>query len=62
MAAVVSGQEVREVKPVHDMDSALQSLVEDDEDDDNGVTEIESLCMNCHDDVSITDRVTVVRI
>lgn len=26
--------------------------LQDTEEDDNGVTEIESLCMNCHDDVS----------
>lgn len=49
-----------EVKPVYNMDGALRSLDEGDEDDDNGVTEIESLCMNCHDDVSITDSLTVV--
>ena len=38
-------------KPVHDSNGGPQAL-EDSDQDDNGVTEIESLCMNCHDDVS----------
>lgn len=37
-------------KPVHESNGDPQAL-EESERDDNGVTEIESLCMNCHDDV-----------
>lgn len=33
-----------------EVNSAAQT-VDGAEEDDNGVTEIESLCMNCHDDV-----------
>lgn len=62
MSTVTADQEVREMKPVDNMDSVLRSLDEVDVDDKNGVTEIESLCMNCHDDVSITDRLTVIQI
>jgi hypothetical protein len=30
-----------------------EAAAEDETVDDNGVTEVESLCMNCHDDVRI---------
>jgi hypothetical protein len=61
MTAVMPEQEVSEdSRPYDSMDTAVQAL-NGDGDDDNGVTEIESLCMNCHDDVRITDIPVVVQ-
>jgi hypothetical protein len=61
MTAVMPEQEISEdSKPFDGVDTAVQALNGDD-DDDNGVTEIESLCMNCHDDVRITDTPVVVQ-
>lgn len=51
MTSVITDRPVAEDSPiVGDPDRGVQALQEDDE-DDNGVTEIESLCMNCHDNV-----------
>jgi hypothetical protein len=60
MTAVMPELDIsEESKPLDSMDSAVQALNEDS-DNDNGVTEIESLCMNCHDDVRVTDNPIVV--
>jgi hypothetical protein len=51
MAIDMPGQTMAGIsEPVHGLDGGSRAVNENDE-DDNGVTEIESLCMNCHDDV-----------
>jgi hypothetical protein len=45
---------VENLKPASGANGPVSAWAEVDE-NDNGVTEIESLCMNCHDDVRTTD-------
>lgn len=55
MTGYMAEQEVRESsKGESEVDSVAPTMDEEgdkDDKDDNGVTEIVSLCMNCHDDV-----------
>lgn len=48
--AMAEGKPHESLKGEPEVNSAVQT-VDGGEEDDNGVTEIESLCMNCHDDV-----------
>ncbi len=51
MTGALAQQEGREIsKGESEVDNAAQTMDGGDT-DDNGVTEIESLCMNCHDNV-----------
>jgi hypothetical protein len=46
---------VENLKPASDDANGPVSTSAEVDENDNGVTEIESLCMNCHDDVRTTD-------
>ena len=56
MTGAMAEQKPRESSQGKPEVGSAARIVDGGEEDDNGVTEIESLCMNCHDDVGAGAR------